>query len=75
MSLQLRTHQLNKLLLRQQSERAILKIYYQNQVDWGEMTELDKDLRLVENKAIQKILEAVKVQKTTAIKVEQITLF
>lgn len=75
MPLQINTTGMNQLITRHKRERAILKGYYQNQVDWGEMEQLQMEVNLAENTAILKILEAVKAKKTTRIKVEQIKLF
>lgn len=72
---QINTMSMKKLLSSAQRNTKILKEYWQNQVDWGEMTEQAMHLKLAERKAIEKILEEVQARKTTNIKVAQMALF
>jgi len=75
MASQISTLSLKKLIASTQHHTQILQQHWRNQVDWGEMTELELSLHLAECKAIEKILIAVQTQKTTHIKVEQLALF
>ncbi|GEM_PF-5159616 len=75
MPLQIKTRRMKELIFAYKRKQETLKVNYQNQVDWGEMTETQMILYLAEDIAILKILEEVAAKKTTSIKVEQIKLF